>query len=66
MPSAPARPADKVRGVASIGRSARVYLAISIPELAAQIPSNDVWLYAVAAALFIYYLIAWFTIGKKP
>lgn len=41
-------------------------LAVSITGFAAQVPARDLWLYAVPAALFLYYLIAWFAIGREP
>ncbi len=47
-------------------RSERVYLEASVAGFAAQVPGRDLWLYAVPAALFLYYLMAWFAIGKEP
>ncbi len=42
-----------------------MYLGVSITGFAAQVPSRDLWLYAVPAAFFLYYLIAWVAIGKE-
>jgi hypothetical protein len=49
-----------------IGRSTRVAIAVLISGLSAQISSHDLWLSAVPASLFLYYLIAWFAIGREP
>jgi hypothetical protein len=43
-----------------------VYLATSITGISLQVPSRELWLYAVPVALFLYYLIAWFAIGREP
>ena len=43
-----------------------MYLEVSITGFAAQVSTRDLWLFAVPAALFLYYLIAWFAIGREP
>jgi len=43
-----------------------LHLLSLISALANATPHRDLWLFAAPAALFLYYLIAWVSIGREP